>query len=212
MKTRLLNRDTPRKLANRVRDNLGKRVNTLSEIRSRHELPFNGGKGGRMIDGTALDGFPEYIAKQEAVLIGTVENGQLESDAAYYVHSRGEIALGEYDQSEDRFIPKQTVELGSSVMSDTVRALLESGVEVTLSPIGEALSDAVRLSEDDLLGKKQAHVYALREIHGYSRGETATILNVSPSTVDTQLYNARDRKNSAESFVDTLDQIVSDMN
>lgn len=212
MKTRLLNRDTPRKWANRVRNDLGKRVNSLSEIQKRHELPFNGGKGGCMIDGSALGGFPEYIAKQEAVLIGTVESEQLESDVAYYLHSRGELALGEYDRSEDRFISKQTVELDSSIMSDTVQALLESGVEVTLSPLGKALNDAVRLSADDLLGKKQAHVYALREIHGFSRGETATVLNISPSTVDSQLYSARDRKDSAESFVDTLDQIVSEMN
>ncbi|GAA0215630.1 hypothetical protein GCM10009000_033000 [Halobacterium noricense] len=175
-------------------------------------MPFNGGKGGGMIDGTALGGFPEYLAKQEAVLIGTVENEQLESDVAYYLHARGELALGEYDRSEERFIPKRTVESDSSIMSDTVQALLESGVEVTLSPIGEALNDAARLSGDDVLGKKQAHVYALREIYGFSRGEAATVLNISPSTVDSQLYSARDRKNSAESFVDTLDEIVSEMN
>ncbi|WP_435062827.1 RNA polymerase sigma factor [Halobaculum sp. EA56] len=165
-----------------------------------------------MIDGTALGGFPEYLPKQEAVLIATVENETLESDVAYYLHSRGELAIGEYDQPDDRFVPKQTVEVDSSVMSDTVQALLESGVEVTLSPVGKALNDAARLSEDGVLGKKQAHVYALRDIHGFSRGEAATVLNINPSTVDSQLYSARDRKDSAESFVDTLDRIVSEMN
>ncbi|PSQ07128.1 hypothetical protein BRC95_04995 [Halobacteriales archaeon QS_5_68_33] len=48
---------------------------------------------------------------------------------------------------------------------------------------------------------KQARVYALREKAGFGRDETAAILNISPSTVDTHLQRAKEKLATAENLV-----------
>ena len=51
------------------------------------------------------------------------------------------------------------------------------------------------------ISHKQAHVYALREKAEFSRDETAAILNISPSTVDTHLQRAKEKLTAAENLV-----------
>lgn len=197
-------------LTDQLRDKLDRRIKSLPSIVVGHELPSFGSNhgGGVVIDDTELGGYPLYIPKQEAILVGRVDGDELDSEAAYYLHSRGGVFLGDYADGDDAFVPRHAVECDSHVMSEHVRALDESGVVVTRSSIGDALADAHELSQDGVLGREQAHVYALRDLHGFSRGETATILNVSPSTVDSHLYRAREQKESAESFVDTHDRLA----
>ena len=51
------------------------------------------------------------------------------------------------------------------------------------------------------MSHKQAHVYALREKAGFSRDGTASILKISPSTVDTHLQRAKEKLAAAENLV-----------
>lgn len=60
-----------------------------------------------------------------------------------------------------------------------------------LSRVGDALLDAYALADTDILGNEQAHVYSTRGIHGFERGETESILNANPSTVDSHLRQTR---------------------
>ena len=51
------------------------------------------------------------------------------------------------------------------------------------------------------MSHKQVHVYALREKAGFGRDETAAILSISPSTVDTHLQRAKEKLTAAENLV-----------
>jgi DNA-directed RNA polymerase specialized sigma24 family protein len=93
--------------------------------------------------------------------------------------------LGSYEHGS--FTPEFSVDSESGVMSACVKAFVDLDATVELSRVGNALIDAHVLSETGILGDEQAHVYALREIHGFERGETVTILNANPSTVDSHL-------------------------
>lgn len=162
-----------------------------------------------MLQEQELDGHPLYLEKQQAVLIGKVADdadSRLAGRIAYYHHSRGALLLGEYEHGE--FIPQNMVEAESRIMSKTVQAFNQLDVPVELSSIGGALLDAAKLASSGGLSEEQAHVYALREIHDFSRGETATILNIEPTTSDTQRYRARDNVEEAQKLIETRDDII----
>jgi DNA-binding CsgD family transcriptional regulator len=149
---------------------------------------------------TELDGYPRLLPEQDAVLVGRVpdETGSSGS-VAYYVHGRGEILLGRYENHE--FMPESTVECENRLMSACVRAFGTADAAVELSSVGKALLQAWHFGEHTPLSHKQAHVYALREKGGFSRDVTAAILNVSPSTVDTHLQRASEKLTAAENLL-----------
>lgn len=151
-------------------------------------------------DQTEIDGLPLYLPEQNAVLVGTVAGGEMAGKAAYYVHWRGGVYLGNYDADDHAFASQYALEAESRVMSEQVEEFMRLGSHVRLSSIGEALLDAYEYAETELLPDKQAHVYALRE-HGFERRDIANILNVSPSTVDSQRYGATEKVEAAEAFV-----------
>ncbi|ELZ21082.1 hypothetical protein C475_19028 [Halosimplex carlsbadense 2-9-1] len=86
-------------------------------------------------------------------------------------------------------------------MSACVREFSIADVETELSSVGNALLQAWHFGDLTPLSHKQAHAYALREKAGFGRDETATILNISPSTVDTHLQRAKEKLAAAENLV-----------
>ncbi len=151
-------------------------------------------------DETEFDGFPRRLPDQDAVLVGRVSSdGEFDGLAAYYIHGRGTVLLGQYRNRE--FIPEYTIESESRLMSACVREFSTADVDTELSSVGKALLQAWHFGDLTSLSHKQAHVYALREKAGFSREETAAILNISPSTVDTHLQRAIEKLNAAENLV-----------
>ena len=149
---------------------------------------------------TELDGYPRLLPDQDAVLVGRVVDETGSSDSvAYYIHGRGEILLGRYENRE--FMPESTVECESRLISACVRAFTTADATVELSSVGKALLQAWHFGEHTPLSHKQAHVYALREKGGFSRDDTAAILNISPSTVDTHLQRASKKLTAAENLL-----------
>lgn len=151
---------------------------------------------------TEIDGLPLYLPEQNAVLVGKVEDGdaELAGKAAYYVHWRGGVYLGDYDAEDHAFTPEYELDAERRMMSHQAKDFSQLDASVALSSVGEALLDAYDYAETELLPDKQAHVYALRE-YGFDRKEIANVLNVSPSTVDSQRYGATEKVEAAEAFV-----------
>ncbi len=151
-------------------------------------------------DETEFDGFPCRLPDQNAILVGRVVGDRpFGGLTAYYVHGQGSILLGRYQSQE--FIPEYTIECESRLMSACVREFSTANAEIELSSVGEALLSAWHFGDLTPLSHKQAHVYALREKAGFSRDETAAILNISPSTVDTHLQRAKEKLTAAENLV-----------
>ena len=162
---------------------------------------------------TEFDGHPRVLPDQSAVLIGRVADDTGSSGSiAYYIHGRGEILLGEYKGRE--FMPESIVDCESRLMSACVHAFSTADAEIELSSVGKALLQAWHFGEHTSLSHKQAHVYALRKKSEFSRDETAAILNISPSTVDTHLQRASEKLTAAENllqFAQTDPEELSDV-
>jgi len=149
---------------------------------------------------TEFDGFPRRLPDQNAILIGRVsDDSEFGGLAAYYIHGRGSVLLGRYENRE--FIPEYTIECESRLMSACVREFSRADVETELSSVGKALLQAWHFGDLTPLSHKQSHAYALREKAGFGRDETAAILNISPSTVDTHLQRAKEKLAAAENLV-----------
>ena len=147
-----------------------------------------------------FEGLPRQLPDQDAVLAGrVVGDSEFSSLIAYYIYGRGDILLGRYKNQE--FVPEYTIECGSRLMSACVREFSRADVETELSSVGKALLQAWHFGDLTPLSHKQAHVYALREKAGFGRDETAAILNISPSTVDTHLQRAKEKLTAAENLV-----------
>jgi len=145
-------------------------------------------------------GLPRRLPDQDAVLVGrVVSNDEFGGLAAYYVHGRGNVLIGRYEKRE--FIPEYTIECESRLMSACVRELGRPDREVELSSVGNALLQAWHFGDLTPLSHKQAHVYALREKAGFGREETAAILGIAPSTVDTHHQRAKEKLAAAENLV-----------
>jgi DNA-binding CsgD family transcriptional regulator len=149
---------------------------------------------------TEFDGLPRRLPDQGAVLIGRVSgDSEFSGLTAYYIQGRGDIHLGLCENGE--FMPEYTIECASRLMSACVREFSTVEIETELSSAGKALLQAWHFGDLTSLSHKQAHVYALREKAGFSRNETAAILNISPSTVDTHLQRAKEKLTEAENLV-----------
>jgi len=149
---------------------------------------------------TEFDGFPRRLPDQDAILIGRVsDDSEFSGLVAYYIHGRGSILLGRYENRE--FVPEYTIDCESRLMSASVREFSRADVETELSSVGKALLQAWHFGDLTPLSHKQAHVYALREKAGFRRDETAAILGISPSTVDTHLQRAKEKLAAAENLV-----------
>lgn len=151
-------------------------------------------------EATEFDGLPRRLPDQNAILVGRVlGDSEFSGLAAYYIHGRGEILIGAVENQE--FIPEYTIEEESRLMSACVWAFTTADVETELSSTGQALLQAWHFGDLTPLSHKQSHVYALREKAGFSRDDTAAILNISPSTVDTHRQRAKEKLTEAEALV-----------
>ena len=147
-----------------------------------------------------FDGLPRRLPDQEAILIGRVSgDSEFGGLTAYYIHGRDGILLGRYEDRE--FVPGYSVECESRLMSACVREFGRTDVETELSRVGNALLQAWHFGDLTPLSHKQAHAYALRERADFSRDETAAVLDISPSTVDTHLRRAKEKLAAAENLV-----------
>jgi DNA-binding CsgD family transcriptional regulator len=149
---------------------------------------------------TGFGSLPRRLPDQNAILVGRVtDDGECAGFAAYYIHGRGSILLGRYKNRE--FIPEYTVECESRLMSACVREFSTADAEIERSSVGKALLQAWHFGDLTPLSHKQAHVYALREKAEFSRDETAAILNISPSTVDTHLQRTKEKLTAAKNLI-----------
>jgi hypothetical protein len=149
---------------------------------------------------TEFEGLPRRLPDQDAVLVGrVVDSSEFSSLVAYFIHSRGDILLGRYENRE--FVPGYTIECESRLISACVREFSRADVKIELSSVGKALLQAWHFGDLTPLSHKQALVYALREKAGFGRDETAAILGISPSTVDTHLQRAKEKLTAAENLV-----------
>ena len=147
-----------------------------------------------------FEGPPRRLPDQDAVLVGrVVDDSEFGSLIAYYIRGRGDILLGRYEDRE--FVPEYNVECESRLMSACVREFSRADVENELSSVGKALLQAWHFGDLTPLSHKQSHAYALREKADFGRDETAAILNISPSTVDTHLQRAEEKLAAAENLV-----------
>lgn len=69
---------------------------------------------------------------------------------------------------------------------------------------GHSLVMASELSEKTHMSEPQAKVYALREVYGVGRTQTARILDKSPNTIDNQRSSAKRKAEQAKAFVRIL--------
>lgn len=153
---------------------------------------------------------PRYLERQKAVYIGRVtEEEYAEPRLAYYLHSHDAIALG--DISDDAFVPVHTLEAEPETMGEAAAVLDElPGTRTKLSDIGQALTDAHVLAQTDVLGVKQAHVWVIRTVYGFSQEDTAKILDIGFSTVSSHLSDARQNAQNAIDFVERYRDLTGD--
>lgn len=158
----------------------------------------------------ALDS-PTYLEKQEAVLVGRVEPTveSVGGKPLYYSHTRREVVVAEYNPEAETMTPLGVVASEIDSPAAAVDSLTDSDLDHELSRVGETLQTAAGLSETGVLADKQAHVYAMREIESFERGETAELLNVAPSTVDTTLRRARRKAEGAREFVKQEEESIA---
>jgi DNA-binding CsgD family transcriptional regulator len=150
---------------------------------------------------TDCGGLPLLISDQEAVLIGRVDTDDSSDHlAAYYIHWRGGIYVGIY--GERKFTPSYAIDCESQLMAANAQKFATLTPDAELSSIGRALVKAWHLAELTPLGAKEAHVYALRKLAECSRQQTAAILNIAPSTVDTHLQNAKQKRQAAANLLE----------
>lgn len=159
-----------------------------------------------------LDELPLYLPEQNAVLVGRIidDESEMAGMAAYYVHWRGGVYIGNYNEADNAFTPKYSTELEERMMSHQVRAFDEMDVEKELSSIGRALLDAYDFAETQAMPDKQAHVFALQSVNGFTRSQTAHILNVDPSTVDSQRTSATKKADAAVAFTTVYTEKTAD--
>lgn len=159
-----------------------------------------------------LEELPLYLPKQNAVLIGRVidDESKMSGMSAYYVSWRGSVHVGSYNEIDDAFTPRYSTYLEEPMMSHQVKEFNEMSVEKELSSIGKALLDAYDFEKTQAMPAKQAHVFALQSVNGFTRAQTAQVLNVDPSTVDSQSASAAQKADAAVSFVSTYSKKTED--
>lgn len=82
---------------------------------------------------------------------------------------------------------------------DDIAELAEDLIDKTV--LGHSLALASELAMNTHMSKPQSRVYALREVYGVGRTQTARILDKSPNTVDNQRNSAKRKAERAKEFV-----------
>lgn len=152
---------------------------------------------------TEFGGVPVFLPEQNAVLVGRISDNESEMAGmeAYYVHWRGGVYIGNYNEADNAFTSEYSTEVSERTMSRQVKSFKEMDVDVELSDIGESLLDAYEFIETGAVSSGQGHVFSLQIVHNFTRNEVATILNSSPDTVDAQRRAAAKELENASDFL-----------
>ena len=137
--------------------------------------------------------------------------GEYAGKSAYYSPLRQSIMLGTvYGETftEEAVLDAPAAESIDIHIEHLVAAARSEDVDYTLSQQALALLIAKRIADAGAMPKGQAKAYLLRDVFNISRQDTATILGLTPSTVDTQLAAGRKKADLAALLTHGLDEIT----
>lgn len=133
--------------------------------------------------------------------------GEYSGKTAYYDPIDDDIMLGEMygdEFTEQAYLDApDTTGLVAHIV-EFVTAATEEEVEFSLSEQAFAVAYAELIGQRELLPAGQAKAYLLRDVFDVSRQQTAQLLEIAPSTVDTQLRKARGKIEKARELDDEL--------
>lgn len=138
--------------------------------------------------------------------------GEYAAKSAYYSPLRQSIMLGTVHGdtfTEEAFLDAPDAEDIDEHIEHLVATATEEDVEYSLSKQALGLLLAKRIAEAGAMPKGQASAYLLRDVFNVSRQDTATILGVEPSTVDTQRMAGKEKAELAALLTRGLDEITS---
>jgi len=138
--------------------------------------------------------------------------GEYAGKSAYYSPLRRSIMLGTVHGdsfTEEAFLDAPDAEDIDEHIEHLVTIATREDVEYALSQQALGLLVAKRIADADAMPKGQARAYLLREIFDVARQDTATILGVTPSTVDTQRRAGKEKAEHAALLTHGLDAITS---
>lgn len=122
--------------------------------------------------------------------------GDYSGKTAYYSPFDDDIMLGEmYDGefTEEGYLEAPDTSGLADHILEFVKLATEEDVDFELSKQAYAIAYAEVIGQRGLLPTGQAKVYLLRDLFDVSRQQTAQLLGIAPSTVDTQLREAREK-------------------
>lgn len=138
--------------------------------------------------------------------------GEYAGKSAYYSPLRRSIMLGTVHGgsfTEEAVLDAPGAKDIDEHIEHLVATATDEGVEYTLSKQALGLLVAKRIADANAMPKGQARAYLLRDIFDVSRQDTATILGVAPSTVDTQRTAGKEKTERAALLTRGLDAIAS---
>jgi hypothetical protein len=139
--------------------------------------------------------------------------GEYAGLSAYYNPLRQAIMLGEEHGgsfTEEGFLEAPSASSIVEHIQHLMDTAEENDVEYTLSKQAFGLWLAEQLATHGIMPAGQAKAYLLRDLFGVSRQDTAVILGVAPSTVDTQRNEGRQKAANAQLLSETLGLLQSD--
>jgi len=137
--------------------------------------------------------------------------GEYAGKSAYYSPLRQSIMLGTVhgDTFTEEAVPDApAAESIDAHIEHLVATARSEDVNYTLSQQALALLIAKRIADAGAMPKGQASAYLLRDVFNISRQDTAAILGVAPSTVDTQRTAGKEKADLAALLTRGLDEIT----
>jgi len=138
--------------------------------------------------------------------------GEYAGKSAYYSPLRRSIMIGAIhgdEFTEEEFLEAPDAENIGEHIEHLVATATSESVEYTLSEQALGLLIAKRIADAGAMPKGQAEAYILRDLFDVPRQDTAEILGVKPSTVDTQRAAGKEKAELAALLNQGLDNITS---
>ncbi|SEO40109.1 Sigma-70, region 4 [Halorientalis persicus] len=133
--------------------------------------------------------------------------GEYAGKAAYFNPLRQSIMLGEVHGAaftEDAYLEAPKAESLEDHIRNLIDTAQEENVEFALSKQALGLLYGDLLARGEWLPEKQAKVYLLRRVFDIERQRTATVLGISPSTVDSHLRSVTPKVEAARNLTEAL--------
>ncbi len=134
-------------------------------------------------------------------------DNDISPEAGYYLGMRSDDVLEAFDATQQGVCEVESGDVWPTdgSLSEYVAQTHTDWCYEDVSELGYAMLVADELAEASLLTRAQAEVYALREIAGFDRLKTSSLLQISESGVDKHLRAARDKIKSAEETISVLE-------